>query len=481
MSLKFVSTTFVVYINRFFKKNIPLLLIILLAIALRIYKINYAFPFDYDQEVPALAAYDFFINHKITFIGQELSFKGFFLGPLHNWIQFIPYGPCNLKPDCVPYFYLAISIVTLGLFYKIIKRIFGNKTALISSGIIAISFAQISHEAATNSAYFLFLISIGLLFTLYKYFLGQNNYLILGALFAGIAVVNFNPVFIFSALAFFITAFIRKGREIKIVFLAVIAFFINYIPLVIFNFRHQNILWHNFQNFIIQNSENTNYIEKFIFIIKNIFLPYLSNYLFQSANVFFIIFTSILIFYGFYNLKNSKRKVINSINKNRFVYYLPIWIIIPILGFTFYKGHIPDYYFLQTLFPIIILITVSLRKNIAIFLIFFSAFAFLNIKSVVNYDTVINYKVKKDAVNYVLYDSKGETFNVYYQIPLALNTGYPFLFKVFGRLPQEGGRNLYILEFTDPVQFAQDKYFKSFPDKKIDVKVIGFIHVVSIK
>ena len=70
---------------------------------------------------------------------------------------------------------------------------------------------------------------------------------------------------------------------------------------------------------------------------------------------------------------------------------------------------------------------------------------------------------------------------MYYQIPLALNTGYPILFKVFGRIPQEGGRNLYVLEFTDPVQFTQDKYLKSFPDKKIDVKVIGFIHIVSIK
>ena len=80
-------------------------LILLTGFILRIYKIEQAFPFDFDQQIPAEAAYNFFINHKITLIGQELSFKGFFLGSLHNWIQFIPYGICNLKPPdhCVSY------------------------------------------------------------------------------------------------------------------------------------------------------------------------------------------------------------------------------------------------------------------------------------------------------------------------------------------------------------------------------------------
>src|SRR3989344_2582665 len=174
MSLKFVSTTFVVYINRFFKKNIPLLLIILLAIALRIYKINYAFPFDYDQEVAANAAYDFFVNHKLTLIGQELSFKGFYLGPLHNWIQFIPYKFCNLLPDCVPYFYAVLGIFTSFTLYLVSRRVFDAKTALISTIIYSVSFAQISYERSVNSNYFLFLSQVAILYSLYKYFLGKS-------------------------------------------------------------------------------------------------------------------------------------------------------------------------------------------------------------------------------------------------------------------------------------------------------------------
>src|SRR3989344_7054588 len=107
--------TFVESINKFLHKNGPILLILVIALVLRLYKIDKGFPFDFDQQVPAEAAYEFFVNHKLTLIGQELSFKGFFLGPLHNWIQFIPYRICSLKPDCVPYFYILIGILTINI------------------------------------------------------------------------------------------------------------------------------------------------------------------------------------------------------------------------------------------------------------------------------------------------------------------------------------------------------------------------------
>src|SRR3989344_6169834 len=154
----------------------PLLLILAIGAFLRLYKINEGFSFDFDHEVSAQAAWEFFKNGKIFLIGQELSFQGFFLGSLHNWIQFITYGICNLKPDCVPYFYILIGIITIIILYLVVKKIFDTKTAIISSSIYAISFSAISFERGVNSNYFLFLSSIGLLFCLYKYFSGENKF-----------------------------------------------------------------------------------------------------------------------------------------------------------------------------------------------------------------------------------------------------------------------------------------------------------------
>jgi len=463
---------FVEFINRLIRKEIPLIFILLIGLVLRLYKIGQAFPFDFDQEVPANAAYDFFVNHKITLVGQELSFKGFFLGPLHNWIQFVPYKFCGLLPDCIPYFYILIGLFTIIVLYLTIKVIFDSKTAFIASAIYAISFSAISFERGVNSNYFLFLSSIGLLFCLYKYFLGENKYFILGSFIAGVAVVNFNPVFIFSTIAFFITALLRAKKNLIIFISSGFAFLINYLPLVIFNFRHDNILWDNFFNFINQNAASSNYLEKSIFLFRDVSLPFFSYYLFQSGSLIFAVITLALILIGIYFLLKVG---------NNFYLFLPIWIIVTLLGFIPYKGWVPNYYFQQTLLPVILLVSVSIRKNILIFLAFIFIFLFINVKSSVNYNTIINYNVKKDAVNYVINDSRGETFNVYYQLPIAVNTGYSFLFKVFGGIPQEGGKNLYIFEFDEPSYNLKLKYQKVFPGKMVSVGFDKFVKIVSIK
>ena len=467
-------------------KNVTLPVILLTALFLRLYKIKEIFPFDFDQQAPAFAAYDFFVNHKITLIGQELSFPGLFIGPLYNWIQFIPYRLCNLTPDCIPYFSIILGLLSIGLLFLVLKKIFNNKTALIVSSIYAFSFAAISYEIGINGNSFLFLSSIGLLFSLYQYFLGKNMYLVIGALIAGIATVNFNPVFIFSTATFFITGFFRKKRDPLIFMSGIFVFLLNYIPLVIFNFRHNNILATSLINFAHQESLKINYFSKTLFISRNIVLPFYSNFLFQNANLIFTIFTLLFILFALlliFRRKNSFfPKFVSNLDFNqRFYFLFPLWIIIPILGLTFYKGHIPDYYFQQTLLAFIILVALAVRQNIIIFLIFTSAFLFFNLKTISNYHTVVNYQIKKEAVNFITYDSKGESFNVYYDMPQGLNTGYGYLFKVKGQEPQEGGKNLYILEFSDPHQFSLSKYFKSFPDKKITVMVIGFVHVVSVK
>lgn len=463
---------FEVFTAKGLKKNISLLIIIILGLTLRVYKLGEAFPFDFDQEIPAIAAYDFFINRKLTLIGQELSFKGFFLGPLHNWIQFIPYGLCNLKPDCVPFFYITIGIVTIVILYLVLKKIFDNKIATIASAIYAISFAAIGIERGVNSNFFLFLTSIGLLFSLYKYFLGKDIYLITGSFLAGIATVNFNPVFIFSSLAFFTTALFRKRRSIVLFILGISALLVNYTPLLLFNFRHDNIIWNNFQKFISQNSATSGYFDRVVFLTKDVALPFYSNYFFQSANKLLLALTFFLIILGFYLIIKTK---------DNFLMFLPIWMIITIFGFVFYKGHMPDYYFQQTLLPLIILVSLGLRKSLLVFVIFTSIFFFTNLIRNINFHSDVNYQAKKRVVDFIVNESSGNSFNVFYDMPPGLNTGYSYLFKISGHEPQEAGKYLYFLEFVDPTHFRKYKYSNVFPDKKITVNVIGFVHIVSVK
>src|SRR4030067_3682641 len=98
------------------RKVSSIVAIIIIGGILRFSQIQY-FYFNFDQQVSAEAAFNFFDKGKLSLIGPELSFQGFFLGPIYDWTQFIPYGLCQLKPDCVPFFSTTISLIVVLLSY----------------------------------------------------------------------------------------------------------------------------------------------------------------------------------------------------------------------------------------------------------------------------------------------------------------------------------------------------------------------------
>ena len=149
-----ISGEFIVKKNKYL---LPLASILALGAYLRLFKINQAFPFDHDQEFVANSAYNFYVSDKLTLIGQELSFPGFFLGPLHNWILFVPYKICNLSPACVPYFFITVGLITAALLYLVVKKVTDKKTAVAAAAIYALSFAAITFERGASSNFFLFL------------------------------------------------------------------------------------------------------------------------------------------------------------------------------------------------------------------------------------------------------------------------------------------------------------------------------------
>lgn len=443
-----------------------LLLVLAVGTVFRLSQIPQRFQFDYDQQVPAQAAYDFFERDKISLIGQELSFPGLFLGPLHNWIQFIPYGFCNLLPDCVPYFFGLVGLVTAVIIFLVLKQIFGVKVGAITATIYFISQAIIGDELGPDSNYFLPLASTILLFAYYKYHSGKNNYLPPGAFVAGLATVNFNPVFIFTAAAFFAACFLGKKFKAGVFVLALLAFTINFLPLIIFNARHDNLLGQSILNFTSRNVTVGNPVSQTIFLVKDVALPFFNYYLFNYTNIVLIAATAVLILLG---LKIASRESL----------FLVLWIPAVILGFIFYRGHIPDYYFGQALIPMFILVALVVSRHILLLASFLAFFLFFNLAY--SYSIGINYQLKKSVIKYIVNDSGNVPFNVYFDMPPGFATGYNYLFKGMKHQPQEDAANLYILEIPKNDKFDMTRYYKAFPDKQIESNVLGLIYLVSIK
>lgn len=472
MLSKFASMTFVAYINKFFKKNRLLLLILFLALVFRLYRIQEAFIFDYDQQIPAQAAYDFFVNKKISLIGQELSFPGLYLGPLHNWLQFIPYGLCNLRPECVPYFYLATSLITIAFLYTTLKVTFSSKVATVATLLVALSLSQVSMERGVNSNYFILLSSSIMLYCLGKHFKGENKYYPLGAFVAGISTVNFNPVFIFTSFAYFAAFFIRKNRKYKLLLLSLVVYFVNYAPLAIFNFRHNNLLIHNISTFLSANATTQNISERFYFMVFKVVIPFVTFYLFSNVNLFLSLILGGIFIVGLIHLKQHRDNV---------KYFIILWPIIVVFLFIFYHGHIPDYYSQQMMLPLLIIFSLGITRNKLFTVVLLILFIFQNLYLAYDRDYPINYQLKKRVVNYIVSDSNNKSFNVYYDLPPGLNTGYGTLFKLIEIEPQENQTNLYILTTSQMAQ-PSGKYQEIFKDKKVTEKDFnGVLSLVSVK
>jgi hypothetical protein len=208
-------------------------------------------------------------------------------------------------------------------------------------------------------------------------------------------------------------------------------------------------------------------------VLNNILLPFYANFLFLSPYFLAHFFTLLLIIFGI-------TKIIRT--KNKFLWVLPLWIVLNLIGLSLYKGHIPDYYFVSTLVPFILIIAMSISKNLILFIPVTAFFLYQNLNHLLNFSSSLSYKTKKEAVNFVLKDTNNETFNVYYDFPPGLNTGYSYIFKVHGREPMEGGKNLYIFTLVDPQKFNPEKYRSSnLIDKKIKSRNFGFVEVTSIK
>lgn len=456
--------------SNFFKFTFIFLLS--LGIFLRFFRANEMFSFNFDQETAAAASYDFFKNGQISIIGQELSFKGFFLGPLHHWIQFIPYSICNLRPDCVPYFFALTGIITGLIFYQVASQIFSRKIALISLLMYFTSAVIIEGERSPNSNYFLFLASTILLYCLHKYYQGKNIFFVLGSFIGGIAIVNFNPIFIFTQIAYFAAGAIRPKRSIKTIFLGVILSLFNLLPLVIFNLRHENIIYLGFTRFLQESGSFQNLFDKFFFIVSKIATPYYSNFYFLSITTIYLFGTTAIITLAFYFGLISKRKI---------YLFLIMSILTAVFGFLFYKRHIPDYYFIQTLPALILLTATVLAKRLIFFLVFMPLFLWANLNFLFNFKNTVSYQFKKMVVEYVISDSKNNDFNVYFNFPTGQNTGFNYLFKLNGKAPRDFAQTIYILDFNEDKYFNSTSYYKSFGSNLLQISKIDSMKIIKVK
>lgn len=441
-------------IASFLWKNKLFILIISLGLFLRLYHLPNSIGFAWDQERDAFTIKQIIVDKKLTLIGPRVvNDNGFMLGPYFFYLLLPFYLITKLNPYAMIIFVATYNLIFLSSSFFILKKIFSQKIAYVFIFIWSVLPLAISIDTISWNPLLVPFLLIFLFYLLNTLNFGKiKNWLLLGFYLGFSFHIHVQLIILsFAAFVFLLIKFPKKDFLKKIIFLF-IGFIASFLPLLIFDLRHDFLNLNLFLNFFQNGSAAKNYLAfipvwtnyfSSIFLIKSQFLSIL----------FWLILTLVLFLL-------SKKNILN-----RVLFFT--WLFFPII-FIFY-GQRPSEYYFNFCLPIIILIFSQLISKLKInYKIIFPFFIIISLsliylKTKNNHIGSFSLTNKVNVVKHIAEVTNGEKFNLSYSVPAGQNNGFSYLLDFYKVKPSG--------DFNDPliqIIIPSKTRYKSFGDVSID-------------
>lgn len=339
---------------KWIKKNwleiLIIVLILLLAAFLRFYKLSEYMTFLGDEGRDALIIKKLLQEGDIPFIGPPSSVGNISLGPLYYYMMAVPMGIFKLNPVAAAGQVALIGVVTVGLVYYLGRIWFGKVAGVISALLYTISPVTIIYSRSSwnpNPAPFFALLGMFGIFKAHKS--GDYRWLVLvgGASAAALQMHYLATVLIpIFGILWLYELILRPSRKADKYFLTgtlggVATFFLIMLPLILFDLNHHFLNFRAIKQ-LLTNSQTVDFnILSSIFGIVPIYVNNLVGRYIAGQNqslawvVSFLVILPLCIYFV--------RKLRGD--KIEWVYLaLGVWLIVGLLGLSFYKSSIFDHY-----------------------------------------------------------------------------------------------------------------------------------------
>lgn len=428
-------------IKRINKAYLLLFLILLFAAFLRFWRLSEMAYFDTDQEYSANFAYSVLREFPIQLIGQGISVKGLFLGPLYFYYLVPFFLITNLHPIGGFVGSVIFGLATIITYFFVANNLFGPKAGLIAAFLRSILYVELHNDWGMTSAFASELPALLTWWFFYRYWHGKLN--ILPALtFVFGFYTSIHPIlfpFYFVFLSIFIVK--RKLPQLKIILLSVVTFLIPISPLILFEFLHNFLEIKQLITLFTHPSPEANLgfsrlLDHLALIATDLNrilgLQFVSSWLLW---LFTLAILGVLIFKKVDFWKNNFHKFI-----------VPTTFVIFLAYYTFFPSHVTAYYFVA-LTTIIILYAAAnlglLVKNFTLLLVLFLILAntsVMNLGKLVERweNSLLSTLYHKEFIvrEIVKRQPQDQEFYVSYITRLGWNTGFSYLFKYYQREPQ---------------------------------------------
>ncbi len=341
-----------------FKNNFLFVLVLVLAIFLRVFRLSELTTFGGDQGQDFLVVKDMVLYHKWTLLGIKTSVYSFFQGPMYLYMLFPFFVLFNLNPISGAIAAVFYSVITLIFLYILVNKYFSKRVAVLSSLLFAVSGELIIYGNTPLYQHFLPLVII---LSIYLLLVKKKNTfisIVLGlSIGLGIELHLLNLSLLIAV--FFYLVFIEKSK-LKNILSFIVGFIVGLAPTIIFELRH------DFLNtrFLLNYQPK----EEFKILVPNFINQWIKgSAIFLGGNSIII---GIIILVFIFCFLFTKQKHPNLIILKRLLIILSFVSLLLCLGFSAYEPH----YLLPIWITLLILIPAAIEnifnKKIGSLLIF---------------------------------------------------------------------------------------------------------------
>ena len=398
-----------------------LLLIFLLFSFFRFYNLDKRVIFDWDQERDAFAIKRILIEKRLTLIGPRvLGPEGFFLGPYFTYLLAPFYFLTRLHPKAMVFFLIVYNFGFFALTFLVLKKLFNHSIALIFLLIWSLHPGLIGIDTIVWNPILVSLVIIGV-----WYLVSQSQWFLTGILL-GLGV-NFHFQMIFLLPFYLSFLFFEGGKTVfKKLAVSFVGFLIPFLPLLVFDLRHNFLNFRLLSDFISKKGEAFNGLA-WLPVWKNVAVGFIG----KDTPFLLMAFYFLPLLIALYLLRRETEKF----KQKFFLATIILWLVFP-FGFTFF-GQRPSEYYFNFLYPFLILLfayfLLKIIKDwrlIFLLLLLFFFFRIDQLKAGLQPNSLGSF-YKEKVVQRIDEIGQGKKFNVSFSVPLGLDTGYRYLLEFY--------------------------------------------------
>ena len=316
---------------------IVLIGVLALAAFIRFYRLPEYMTFLGDEGRDALIVKKILIDHDFPLLGPPTSVGNIYLGPIYYYMMAFSMAVFWMNPVAAAGMNAAIGVLTVFLVYYLAKQFFGRVPGLIVSALYAVSPVTTVYSKSSwnpNPAPFFSLLAVIGIYHSRKF--KDYRWLVLtGAALACALQMHYLALILIPAVivAWFKAFIIRSGSHFwKGTVGGILIFFLLMSPLLIFDLKH-NFLNYRAVKELLTGADTAvtfNIFENLI-RIPDVYVNKLVGRYITAENQILTPLTALLV-------------LIPLLHSGWGVWFLRSWLLIGILGLSFYKGNIYDHY-----------------------------------------------------------------------------------------------------------------------------------------